>query len=411
MPLRRVVLPCLVLLALVTGATASAAAPRIVGGQVATLEYPAQAEILFQEGAGTYLCGGTLIDPQWILTAAHCATYDHQTKGLPASAFLVRLGTDTLDTGGTTHLVDQVRVQPAFNPFSLNADAALLHLTTEATQTPLPVSPDAPAAGTLARVIGWGTTTDGGVISQQLQEVDVPIVSDSDCAGSYGSGYIAATMLCAGYPAGGKDACQGDSGGPLMVPTSDVSKPWTLVGIVSWGAGCAQANAFGVYTRVANTSIQRWLTDTLAAGAPSATVAATPTPTSTPTPVPTPVPTPIATPTATPAVVVPTPTPVPRQAKVTLPSRCRRGRCSITVDLPAGGAVTAKLTVSRKMARKLHVKRTLASRATSFMSAHRGTVRLTLPKATRKRLRGRVRATLTVSSPAGKRTKTVVVTR
>jgi secreted trypsin-like serine protease len=93
-------------------------------------------------------------------------------------------------------------------------------------------------------VLGWGRTADGGARSQSLRSAQVPVVSDSSCSTSY-SNYDAKSMVCAGYPDGGVDACQGDSGGPLVVGD-------TLIGIVSWGEGCAEAGKPGVYARVSS---------------------------------------------------------------------------------------------------------------------------------------------------------------
>jgi secreted trypsin-like serine protease len=407
---RRLLLSCLLVLALIAPASA-AAASRIVGGDPASQPYPAQAQLSLVIDGDEYLCGGSLVAPRWVLTAGHCATDDSGNK-LYAQQITARLGSVTLDAG-QRFAVDAVRIDPQWESMTLRGDAALLHLSTAASQTPLPISPDRPADGTLARTIGWGVTSETGTPSTALREVDVPITSDSTCATAYPAGsdpfaihFDAATMICAGYDAGGKDACQGDSGGPLMQVTGNPSAPWRAVGIVSTGEGCARAGEYGVYTRLANATLQSWLTGLLPTdpqpdptAAPSPTVTPTPTPTSTPAPTPTP--------------VVAVPTPVARLATMALPRRCRSGRCLITVDLPAGGIVSGHLTVSRKVARKLHVKRTLGSVIKDYGagSPFKGTVRLTVPKATRRKLRGNVKATLTISSPAGKKTRTVVVTR
>jgi len=89
----------------------------------------------------------------------------------------------------------------------------------------------------------------------ELQEVDVPIVSNATCNTSYG-GEITANMICAGYAQGGKDACYGDSGGPLFVP-DETGTGWVQVGVVSWGEGCALPNYYGVYARVSR--YQSWI--------------------------------------------------------------------------------------------------------------------------------------------------------
>ena len=102
-----------------------------------------------------------------------------------------------------------------------------------------------PATGSLSVVSGWGRLSSGGIIPSQLQAVEVYITSRAECDSAYADfGGITVNMICAGVPGGGKDACQGDSGGPLVVDGQ-------LVGIVSWGIGCAQADYPGVYSNVA----------------------------------------------------------------------------------------------------------------------------------------------------------------
>merc|ERR1712209_377167 len=97
-------------------------------------------------------------------------------------------------------------------------------------------------AGTSCTVSGWGTTSEGGNLAHNLMKVEVPVVSDEDCRGSYGQSDITDSMICAGFEAGGKDSCQGDSGGPFMCGSG-------LDGVVSWGYGCAQPGFPGVYTQ------------------------------------------------------------------------------------------------------------------------------------------------------------------
>merc|ERR1719348_2967541 len=97
-------------------------------------------------------------------------------------------------------------------------------------------------SGHMCTVSGWGTTSEGGSLARQLMKVDVPVVSDDDCRDAYGQSEIAASMICAGLDAGGKDSCQGDSGGPFMCGNQ-------LSGVVSWGYGCAEAGYPGVYTQ------------------------------------------------------------------------------------------------------------------------------------------------------------------
>jgi trypsin len=111
---------------------------------------------------------------------------------------------------------------------------------------PISLTSSEPAAGALAVVSGWGTLSSGSSsLPTQLQAVEVNIISSTSCNNAYSEyGGITARMICAGVSGGGKDSCQGDSGGPLVVSGS-------LVGIVSWGAGCAEADYPGVYSNVA----------------------------------------------------------------------------------------------------------------------------------------------------------------
>jgi trypsin len=110
---------------------------------------------------------------------------------------------------------------------------------------PISLTSTEPFAGNLSVVSGWGRLSSGGAIPSQLQAVEVDIISSTACNSSYADyGGITENMICAGVPGGGKDACQGDSGGPLVVGDE-------LVGIVSWGVGCALPDYPGVYSNVA----------------------------------------------------------------------------------------------------------------------------------------------------------------
>ena len=109
---------------------------------------------------------------------------------------------------------------------------------------------------------GWGTTSAGGSVSEELQYVRVPHVSFADCAAFYGSmlnGYEDNMIICTGES--GKDSCQGDSGGPMVTYKNQNNCEPVQWGVVSWGIGCAQAGKPGVYT---NTAYYRgWLTETM----------------------------------------------------------------------------------------------------------------------------------------------------
>ncbi|KAI9290932.1 trypsin-like serine protease, partial [Neoconidiobolus thromboides FSU 785] len=104
------------------------------------------------------------------------------------------------------------------------------------------------ADNTLLKVIGWGTTSSGGAVSKVLLEVKVPVFNADQCKKTAYGTLDTTTQFCAGYPEGGKDSCQGDSGGPMFIEEDNAP---VLVGIVSWGRGCALKGYPGVYTRAA----------------------------------------------------------------------------------------------------------------------------------------------------------------
>ena len=154
-----------------------------------------------------------------MLTAAHCLDGARTRVD-------VLLGRRTLDTPGGHILQAGRSILGGYVPEDLappKRDLALLHLTTASTAAPqlLAGEGDGALAGRArpATILGWGTLSPNGAFSRAipLQEAEVPVVADPDCAGAYGRDFLAATMLCAGYPAGGVDTCQGDSGGPLLV--------------------------------------------------------------------------------------------------------------------------------------------------------------------------------------------------
>jgi uncharacterized repeat protein (TIGR01451 family) len=227
-------------------------APQIVGGQNADVgEWPWQIGITDNFWNG--FCGGSIISERWILTAAHCVV----SSGTVSATSTVRViaGIHTISAGGgQIVLVDSIVVPSAYSGTTRDTDYALLHLASSITfnsnvaKIALATSGDASlfAPGAIATVTGWGTLSSGGSAPDILQEVEVPILSNTDCATKLIG--ITANMLCAGFDEGGKDSCQGDSGGPLVVP--DGKGGWIQVGVVSWGDGCADPNLPGVYTRV-----------------------------------------------------------------------------------------------------------------------------------------------------------------
>lgn len=250
--------------------------PTIVGGvPAASGAWPWQVQLSIATSQGTFLCGGSLIDAQWVLTAAHCISTASGT--VSPSSVTVRAGSLNKSSGGTVASVSSIIKHYAYEAATYDNDIALLRLTsalplssTIKAVSPLSLSQEGQLAktNTVGTVTGWGTTSPGGSTSSVLMQVQVLLLTPSDCVANsaYGSGSLSNNMICAGYPSGGKDSCQGDSGGPLVVPNGKGGH--VLAGIVSWGNSCAVANYPGVYTRVAN--YQTWLQKhtQLALGAP-----------------------------------------------------------------------------------------------------------------------------------------------
>ncbi|XP_075776401.1 transmembrane protease serine 3 [Pelodiscus sinensis] len=203
--------------------TRSRFSSRIVGGNASSpKQWPWQVSLQFE---GFHLCGGSIITPRWIITAAHCV-YDLY---LPSS-WRVQVGFVTQqDTSANPYAVEKIVYHRSYKPKTMGNDIALMKLA-----APLALNGDT---------------------SETMNFAGVPLISNKVCNHKdiYG-GIITSSMLCAGYLKGGVDTCQGDSGGPLACKDMNT---WKLVGTTSFGMGCAEVNKPGVYSRT--TSFLDWI--------------------------------------------------------------------------------------------------------------------------------------------------------
>jgi trypsin len=256
-------------LAAACAALALTAAPSmaIVGGSDAAAgEYPSVAEITFGQ---SFLCSGTLIAPNFVLTAGHCGSVTGAAVASPAAwpapLIDVRIGSNKPGQGELVP-VSQAIVEPDYLVNS-GYDITLLKLSRNSTKTPTHVVGAGGASlwapSTLEEIVGFGTTSEGGDTPATLQKAKVPITTDAYCAGAY-SDFDATSMVCAGYPQGGTDTCQGDSGGPMF--GRDAGGALKVVGATSFGDGCARPNKPGVYARVGGDVLREWIRSEAPAG-------------------------------------------------------------------------------------------------------------------------------------------------
>ena len=218
---------------------------KIVGGVAAAKgEFPF---IVSLRDPGGHFCGGSLIAKDWVLTAEHCVT-----NGVSA-VFLGIYDQDDL-AGKEWHRVKRIVPHPLRG--RRDYDYALIQLDGDSKFTPIALNRAEISGEADLVTAGWGKTSESGDWPRLLQKVTVPFVSREKCSAAY-PGKITDRMICAGFEAGGKDACQGDSGGPLF---TDNGMQRTLVGVVSWGKGCAR-RYYGVYSKV--NAVTEWIDATI----------------------------------------------------------------------------------------------------------------------------------------------------
>ncbi|KAI4481057.1 hypothetical protein M0804_009683 [Polistes exclamans] len=234
---------------------------RIVGGnETSVFEYPWLVSMTKQ---GVFYCAGSLITRRHILTAAHCLEgFDIKTiKLVIADSDRTKLASTAI-----VRRIKSIIIHEEFHTYTFDNDIAIIEMDRPVSldgivrTACLPEDKAIDYTGATATVVGWGRIGENKPISDKLRKVNVPILSQEECdQAGYQKNRLTDNMFCAGYLDGQRDACFGDSGGPLHVKGS--YGHLEVIGIISWGRGCARPNFPGIYTRLNN--YMGWLKDHL----------------------------------------------------------------------------------------------------------------------------------------------------
>ncbi|XP_012155883.1 trypsin eta [Ceratitis capitata] len=251
-----------IVLTALTVATTLEIQPAIIGGNAVDIaKYPYLVSIRYRLEPNIdpywHKCAGVILTETAVLTAAQCLREILTERVMIAVAANQRKGNE-----GKLYPASKWVEHPKFSTYTADYDIGLIFVDlpfefhgSRTMARSISIRAERPAVNRLATVAGWGYREEFGPSSNRLEETKVPIVSQAECVDIYGAGEVSERMICAGnVRTGGHDACQGDTGGPLVYEGE-------LVGLVSWGRGCARPGYPSVYTYAA--SLKSWIAEEL----------------------------------------------------------------------------------------------------------------------------------------------------